>query len=220
MEKRIFRGIVSKTGPGLAIQEVLYGFIMALIYVTAARIGVLQYSDTTNLIILIIGMNFTWGAIDAVVFYLIDVFNQRKFIRLMTTCDLSRESRIDMMVDEFDETPMALLKPDSRREICEMILVEQLECDECIRQGRRDMRDSAFACFVITILTTIPIVLPLALIPDIEIALFFASSLSSICLFFIGFRMEKYLGVNRWVAGLFLAALGWSITLISTFTGG
>lgn len=220
MEKRIFRGIVSKTGPGLAIQEVLYGFIMALIYVTAARIGVLQYSDTTNLIILIIGMNFTWGAIDAVVFYLIDVFNQRKFIRLMTTCDLSRESRIDMMVDEFDGTPMALLKPDSRREICERILDEQLECDECIRQGRRDMRDSAFACFVITILTTIPIVLPLALIPDIEIALFFASSLSSICLFFIGFRMEKYLGVNRWVAGLFLAALGWSITLISTFTGG
>ena len=74
MDRNPFRGIVRKTGPGLAIQEVLYGFIMALIYVTAARIGILRYTDTLNLVILIIGMNFTWGFIDAVVFYMVDVF--------------------------------------------------------------------------------------------------------------------------------------------------
>ena len=94
MEHRPFRGIVRKTGPGLAIQEVLYGFIMALIYVTAARIGVLSYTDTTNLVILIIGMNFTWGLIDAVVFYIVDVFDQTKFIRIMSACNLPHEKKV------------------------------------------------------------------------------------------------------------------------------
>ncbi len=220
MHRTPFRGIVRNTGPGLAIQEILYGFIMALIYVTAARIDILHYSDTVDLIILIMGMNFTWGAIDAVIFYMIDVFNQRKFVRIMSACDLDHERKVEMMLDEFSGTPLDILEPEDERRICGMILSQRLESEEEQRKDRRAMRDSAVSCFVITILTTLPIIIPLAVIPDIDTALLVASSLSSICLFFIGFRMEKYLGVNRWVAGLFLTMVGWIITILATFTGG
>ena len=220
MEHRPFRGIVRKTGPGLAIQEVLYGFIMALIYVTAARVGVLSYTDTTNLVILIIGMNLTWGLIDAVVFYIVDVFDQRKFIRIMSACNLPHEKKVEMMLDEFSGTPLDILDPEDERRICEGILSKRLESESERLSDRRAMRDSALACFLITILTTIPIIVPLMVIDDIDIALMVASSLSSVCLFFIGFRMERYLGVNRWVAGLFLALIGWAITIAATFTGG
>ncbi|MGN0098295.1 MAG: hypothetical protein ACI38Y_03085 [Candidatus Methanomethylophilaceae archaeon] len=220
MEHNPFRGIVRKTGPGLAIQEVLYGFIMALIYVTAARIGILRYTDTLNLVILIIGMNFTWGLIDAVVFYMVDVFNQRKFVRIMSACDLPYDRKVEMMLDEFSGTPLDILDPEDERRICEDILSKTVESESERLSDRRAMRDSAIACFLITILTTVPIVVPLLLIGDIDIALTVASCLSSICLFFIGFRMERYLGVNRWNAGLFLTAVGWTITIAATFTGG
>ena len=220
MDHNPFRGIVRKTGPGLAIQEVLYGFIMALIYVTAARIGILRYTDTLNLVILIIGMNFTWGLIDAVVFYMVDVFDQRKFVRIMSACDLPHERKVEMMLDEFSGTPLDILDPEDERMICEEILSMTMENESERLSDRRAMRDSAVACFIITILTTIPIVVPLLLIEDTEIALTVASGLSSICLFFIGFRMERYLGVNRWAAGLFLTAIGWAITITATFTGG
>ena len=220
MDHNPFRGIVRKTGPGLAIQEVLYGFIMALIYVTAARIGILRYTDTLNLVILIIGMNFTWGLIDAVVFYMVDVFDQRKFVRIMSACDLPHERKVEMMLDEFSGTPLDILDPEDERRICEEILSKTMESESERLSDRRAMRDSAVACFIITILTTIPIVVPLLLIEDTEIALTVASGLSSICLFFIGFRMERYLGVNRWAAGLFLTAIGWAITITATFTGG
>ncbi|MGN0137698.1 MAG: hypothetical protein ACI381_03715 [Candidatus Methanomethylophilaceae archaeon] len=220
MDRNPFRGIVRKTGPGLAIQEVLYGFIMALIYVTAARIGILRYTDTLNLVILIIGMNFTWGLIDAVVFYMVDVFDQRKFVRIMSACDLPHERKVEMMLDEFSGTPLDILDPEDERRICEEILSKTMESESERLSDRMAMRDSAVACFIITILTTIPIVVPLLLIEDTEIALAVASGLSSICLFFIGFRMERYLGVNRWAAGLFLTAIGWAITITATFTGG
>lgn len=220
MEHNPFRGIVRKTGPGLAIQEVLYGFIMALIYVTAARISILRYTDTLNLVILIIGMNFTWGLIDAVVFYMVDIFNQRKFVRIMSACDLPHDRKVEMMLDEFSGTPLDILDPEDERRICEDILSKTVESESERLSDRRAMRDSAIACFLITILTTVPIVVPLLLIGDIGTALTVASCLSSICLFFIGFRMERYLGVNRWIAGLFLTAVGWMITIAATFTGG
>ena len=220
MKWKPFRGIVRKTGPGLAIQEVLYGFIMALIYITAARIGVLQYSSTTNLIILIIGMNFTWGLIDAVIFYLIDVLDQRKFVRIMSNDDIPHDLKVRMMLDEFSGTPLDILEPESERRICEMIISERLEGQKELRNERRDMRDSAIACFLITLMTTIPIIIPLMVLDDIGTALFAASALSSICLFFTGYRMDRYLGINKWTAGLFLTAIGWTITILATFTGG
>ena len=70
-----FRRLVGITGVSLALQELLYGLIMALIFITAARVGVLHYTDRENLVILIMGMNLTWGAIDAIVFYLLDIFS-------------------------------------------------------------------------------------------------------------------------------------------------
>ncbi len=217
----LFRGIVRKTGPGLAMQEILYGFIMALIFVTAARIGVLHYSGRLELLLLIIGMNFTWGAIDAVVFYMVDVFNQRKFIRLMNNRGTKdRDFLIDRMLDEFSGTPLDILDPESEREICEAILYKELEGEDEIVKDRKAMRDSALACFLITVITLVPIVVPIALVDDINTGLMLASSFSAISLFFVGFRMERYIGINRWISGLMLTGVAWAITIVSTFTGG
>ena len=69
---RPVRAMVKSAGPGLIVQEAMYGFIMALIFVTATRIGVFGDISATRLLAMIFGMNITWGAIDMIVFYLID----------------------------------------------------------------------------------------------------------------------------------------------------
>lgn len=68
-----FGRLVDATGPSTALQELLYGFIMALIFVNAARLGILEYSDPMDFVLVIIGMNATWGAIDGIIFYYLGV---------------------------------------------------------------------------------------------------------------------------------------------------
>jgi len=65
----------------LAIQEVLYGFVMALTFIIAARVGIFTYDTPLYLVMMILAMNFVWGVIDMIIFYRIDVSTQRRYRR-------------------------------------------------------------------------------------------------------------------------------------------
>ena len=69
---KIISRLVRNTGRGLALQEALYGFIMAMLFVTAASFGLIKVSSNGQMIMLIIGMDFSWGLIDMIIFYFID----------------------------------------------------------------------------------------------------------------------------------------------------
>ena len=215
----ILSRVTANTGMALAIQEMLYGFIMELIFISAARFGILQYSEPEDLIILILGMNFTWGAIDSVLFYVIDLMNQRRMINYFSS-DVGKNSVAEKMIDDFGGTPLSVIRPEDAAEICSVIITKPVADREKLKSDRKKMRSSAFSCFIITILTVIPVVVPLLVIDDVTDALTVASVISSMIIFVVGWKTGTELGFSGWKAGLFLAALAWSITIIATFTGG
>lgn len=216
------RGLVKMTGLALALQELMYGFIMELIFVSAARIGILDYGSATHLAITIIGMNATWGAIDAIVFYLIDSFSEKNHARIIDTARESgdREEAVKYLEEAFSGTPLDALLPEDERMICEKILECRTESAEGMSRDRRSMALSSLGCFIITLLTVIPVVVPILLIQDTMLALGIASALSSIILFFVGYGMKYRYATNGWAMGLFLTGISWAITIIATFTGG
>ncbi len=218
----IARGLVNMTGPALALQELMYGFIMELIFVTAARIGILDYGSATGLVIMIVGMNATWGAIDAVIFYMIDSFSEKNHARVIEAARKSenREEAIKYLEDAFSGTPLDALLPEDERMICEKILECRTENAKGMRKDRRSMAISSLGCFIITLLTVVPVIVPILLIQDTALALGIASALSSVILFFVGYSMKYHYATNGWVSGLFLAGVSWAITIIATFTGG
>ena len=81
---------VKSAGPGLIVQEAMYGFIMALIFITATRFGFFGDISASRLVVMILGMNLTWGAIDMVVFYLVDEGEHHQMHRFMQTRDPGR----------------------------------------------------------------------------------------------------------------------------------
>lgn len=215
--------LVGTTGPALALQELLYGFIMELIFVTAARIGILAYDDAPGLCLMILGMNATWGGIDAVVFFLIDHFNYRKYRRLIVGVregTVDRGEAADALVRSFDATPLDTLSPEAERRICEMVLDSELETDKGMADDYRGMAMSAIGCFVITLLTVVPVVVPILAFEDTKMGLDTASVLASVLMFFIGYRMKNYTGVSGWLMGLFLTGVAWTMTIVATFSGG
>lgn len=218
---RIARKLVDATGPGLALQELMYGFIMELIFVTAARIGT-QDADPAHLVLLITGMNVTWGAIDAVVYYMIGEYTEIEYHRRISHakrgCD--REATVDYLMDSFSGTPLDAIRPEDERRICEAILDCELEDEKGLEKDRRDYVRSSAACFVITVLTIIPVAIPILIWhDDVYTGLAVASALSSTIMFFVGYQYGRDSGKGP-VMGVGLAAICWAITIIATFTGG
>lgn len=207
-------------GPSTSLQEILYGFIMALIFVYATRFGLLTYDDPVVFIHVVFGMNATWGVIDAIIFYYLAVCNQRRYVRLVTDGSMEREQRILELMDEFAATPLDVLSDEDKRWACEAMLDRGLQSKEHFRKDRIEMAKSSVGCIIWTLLTLIPIVLPVLLIGDFDLALEVASVQSSVILFFVGYYMGPYLGVNRWLTGTIMIAISLGISLIATFTGG
>ena len=215
----IIKSIVSHTGPGLALQEMMYGFIMALLFITASRFGVIQYESTMDIVILMVGMDFTWGAIDCILFYTVDVLDQRRMLSYMRS-DLPADAKARIMYEDFGCTPLDLVKPEQGMESCKGIAMMDVKSEDQLRSARKGMAASAFSCFIATILPLIPTVAPLLLIENPDDALFVASALSAITMFFVGWKMGKFIGMKGWQSGTIIAGLAWAITLIATFTGG
>ncbi len=221
MPRSALKKIVDITGPSLALQEFLYGFIMALLFVTAARAGVLA-ADRTGLILLIIGMNFTWGAIDMIIFTLVDTMDQRHYVNIVNSKDrVDDDAYVERIIkDELSGTLVDILDDEDAKGVIRHIMSSRLEPEEDLVRERHDMIRSGFACFLITMLTTIPVILPILLIPNLSTGLAVASMISSVCLFFIGYLIAPYIGRSKWLTGLVITAFAWALTIAGTFTGG
>ena len=218
---KLLRALIRMTGISTSVQELLYAIIMALIFVYAARFGVLEFSGVGEFVLVQFGMLFTWGVIDGIIFYWLGVCDQRRYCRIISNeADMTKEQRIEALMDEFGATPLDVLTEEEERIVCERILDRQIESEEYLRADRKAMALSSLGCVIVSLLALIPIILPVLLIDDFQLALVVISFLSSIILFFVGCRMSKDLGTNRFLTGLFLMMMSLVIAIVSVFTGG
>ena len=214
------RFLVSNAGPGLVVQEAMYGFIMALIFITATRFGLLGDISETELLLLILGMNVTWGAIDMIVFFFVDEGEHHQMHRFMETHDPGKYTVRELLDEDFAGTVLDSMYEVDRQRVYDIVMSSEPVPDSCYRKKTKELFMSAFVAFIVTALTIIPFALCLLLIPDMEDALLISALLASLCLFFIGFAMGPYLGKNGARFGLAVALVSLMITVIATLTGG
>ena len=214
------RFFVRSAGPGLVVQEAMYGFIMALIFVTATRFGVFGDISKEHLLMMILGMNITWGAIDMVVFYMVDEGEHYQMHRFLQTRDPGLYSVKDLLDEDFSGTVLDSMYEEDRQRVYDIVLSSECVPDDCYGQKRKDLLKSAFVAFLVTALTVVPFALCLLLIPDMKDALLASAVMASLCLFGIGYRMGPYLGKNGMHFGFAIAVVSLVITIVATLTGG
>ena len=215
----IINRLVRNTGRGLALQEALYGFIMAMLFITASAFGLISVKTNEQVIILITGMDFSWGLIDMVIFYFIDVAEQRKYHRILRGEDLYDDKR-KVIRDNLSGTIVDVMDDESVERVIDIMTEGSIEGKEEYVSERRGLFKSAFSCFVITMMATIPAVISLLVVADLDEALLAAGVSSSICMFFIGYAMGPYFGTKGWISGSMVLVLALGITIMATFTGG
>jgi len=219
--KGLIKAFIGFTGPELATQEVLYGFVMALIFITSASVGLISYDSPWDIVILIVGMNFVWGFIDMYIFYRMDTTAQKRYTEILRN-DKHRteEERYEDVYDSLGSTIFDVLTEEDKTKAARMLFNCRLGTEKEMKADRRNMFISAASCFVITLLTTVPLILCLVLIPKDD-ALAAATLVACICLFFVGYMLEPTNG--RWQktkTGISIAAVAYVLTYFATYLGG
>lgn len=189
MKHRLIDKLLEYTGVELAVQEVMYGFVMALTFIIAARVGIFSYYSPWELVTMIVAMNFVWGAIDMMIFYRVDVATQKRYVKLISNKRDDQDYR-DEIYGELDSTIFDVLTEEDKLKGVELVMNSKIEDRREMREDRKKMLYSSITCFFITMMTTLPIIAALVLIDDRRDALNAAALLASISLFFVGMYVD------------------------------
>jgi hypothetical protein len=213
---------IGYTGPELATQETLYGFVMALIFITSAQVGLISYASPWDIVTLIVGMNFVWGIIDMYIFYRMDVTAQRRYAEVLggaNCCTI--DEHYNLVYGALGGTIFDALSEKDKKRAVNLIMESDIGTKEEMKLDRINMLLSAVSCFVITMITTIPLILCLILIDDPPGALTAASAVAVICLFFTGFLLEPLNSFLKKIAtGVSISVLALALTYFATYLGG
>ena len=124
---KLLHELIRMTGISTSVQELLYAIIMAMIFVYAARFGVLEFAGVGEFILVQFGMLFTWGVIDGIIFYWLGACDQRRYCRIISNdVNQTKEQRIEALMDEFGATPLDVLTEEEERIVCERCQIIRL----------------------------------------------------------------------------------------------
>ena len=134
--------------------------------------------------------------------------------------NMDKETRLDIIIDEFSNTPLDILDDKDKREVCEIILTKKMQSEEFAKGDRRDLLVSSLGCILISLVALIPIILPVMVIDDMDEGLSAVSTMTSLILFIVGYKIAPYMGTNKWLTAFTITGITLAIALISVFTGG
>ncbi len=134
--------------------------------------------------------------------------------------NMDKETRLDVIIDEFSNTPLDILDDKDKREVCEIILTKKMQSEKSAKGDRRDLLVSSLGCILISLVALIPIILPVMVIDDMDEGLSAVSTMTSLILFIVGYKIAPYMGTNKWLTAFTITGITLAIALISVFTGG
>jgi hypothetical protein len=179
-------------------------------------------SDVHSLFGAAVTSALTWAFIDAVI-YLIGSMAERdqtgRFIRAVQKAP-SREDAV-VEVTELLGDRLYDVTDDAERTVLASAIVNQLNKRTPQTGGiTRDDLLAAFALFTAMAAGTLPMSLPLLLIPDPDSAIRMSNAVAILSLFVMGYLWARYAGVRPVRTGLIIAMVGTLLVFVAILFGG
>jgi VIT1/CCC1 family predicted Fe2+/Mn2+ transporter len=212
--------------PGLVLQpverisEILFGLVMALTVTGAVSVATTDRVQIRTMLFAALGCNLAWGIIDAGM-YLMARLGERgrnalsaKAVRATT----DREAARRIIADELTPLLSSLLQPVHLESVREGI--ERMPASELRPRLKSEDWWGALGVFVLVVLSTFPVVVPFIFIEDVRLALRVSNAFAVVLLFLCGFFFARYAGLQPWITGLFMVAIGIAMVSITIALGG
>lgn len=202
------------------ISEVLFALIMVLTFTCSFSVAGAGREDVRTLVIGALGCNLAWGTIDAA-FYLMGSFNVLGQGILKLKALKRAASPTDAHQIIADALPPVLVSVLSSSDLEQMREKLSRLTDLPERPTlKRDDWLGAIGVFLIVVLSTLPVLIPFALIHDARLALRVSNAIAIVMLFLTGFAFGRDVGHHPLRMGAAMVGLGCAMVAITISLGG
>ncbi|MFV3333284.1 VIT1/CCC1 transporter family protein [Pseudomonas sp. NY15437] len=208
------------TSPFDRISEMTYGVIMTLtiISVISAASGGASRQD---LIVAALGCNLAWGLVDALMLLVrlrVERVHQHGRLRALRGKSDDRDFR-DGLGEFLPPRLVAALQPDEVWRLRQRLMRSELGTGP-LRHGGAEVWLAALLIVLLVTGITLPLILPLWLVPDELLALRLAQGIGVAMLFGLGWLLSRWSGDSPWPGALGFTALGVAMTGLCIALGG
>jgi hypothetical protein len=201
--------------------EVLFGLIMALCLTGAVRLG-LEEATNRELLVAVLGCNVAWAIVDGVMYVLASLFERGRRARLTreVASAPTDAAALERLAAEVDGPLSDLLTPEERDRLHRHVLPVLRRGGAARASLRREDLLGAVAVALIIVLATLPVVAPLVVVTDPDVAVRLSNLVALALVFLVGVQWGRMVGASPLGIGAGLTALGVALVLITIALGG
>ena len=206
--------------PAERASEVLFGLIMVLTVTAALPAARGEPMNVHTLLVATLGCNLAWGLIDAAM-YLMACFSERGHDTLMVGMvrRLADPHAARRIIARSLPPLLASHLPETDLEIIRQRL-KQLPEPPAHTGFKKEDWLGAMGVFLLVFVSTLPVVIPFAVIKETRLALRISNAVAITMLFLAGHRLGRYTGYRPWKMGLLLVLIGVTMVGIAIGLGG
>jgi len=202
------------------VGEVLFGLIMVLTATGALSVVTADGAQIRTLVIGALGCNLAWGIIDAGMYLMARLSERGRAILAVRAARGSPDADAAHRVIA-DALP-PLIAAGMSSEHLEAIRQRLHALPAPPERPRLTARDwlGALAVCLLVFLSTLPVVIPFAVIADARLALRVSNVVAIAMLFGCGFALGRHAGMQAWATGLAMVAVGVALVGVAIALGG
>jgi len=202
------------------VSELLFGLFMALTFVGAVSVTDAGQGEIRSMFAAALGCNLAWGLVDAVMYLVRTVTDRGRSLTLVRSVRAAPDAEAGRrLIERALSRDVAGLVTSAEVEAMRGRIAALTSLPERPRLNGDDFL-AALAIFLIVVASTFPVVLPFALIADVETAKNVSRAIALAMLFFGGLALGRYAGYGSWKVGLMMAGLGTALVVAINALGG
>ncbi len=188
--------------------EMLFGLFMALTFVGAVSVATAGREQIHTMFAAALGCNLGWGLVDAIMYLVSTITERGHSLRLVQSVRATADAEAGRKLIEGSLSPaLAGVVAAAEIEAIRLRLMGPSPLPERPSLKRDDLL-AALAICLIVVASTLPVVLPYALIGSVGIAKTVSRTVALAMLFLGGLALGRYAGYGSWKAGVIMVALG------------
>jgi hypothetical protein len=202
------------------ISEVLFALIMVLTFTCSFSVADAGREEVRTMLLGALGCNLAWGIIDAV-FYLMACFGERgrAILTLGALRQASSPAQAHQIIAQALPPVLVSVLSTSDLEVLRERLGHVREMPHRPRLGKREWL-GAVAVFLVVVFSTLPVIIPFALIANTRLALRVSNCVAVGMLFLAGYAFGKYAGHRPWTMAGMMVFLGAALVGTTILLGG
>ena len=209
--------------PGDRLGEVLFGLVMVLTITLTTELALEDgRAGARELLIAAIGCNVAWGIIDGGMYVMGAMLERARRAKAIIAVQQAPDeaSALGVVAGTLDGTLVSLQPEDDRLRVYRQVREMALRATPSPTRLLREDLLGGVACFLLVVLSVVPVVLPFVFIRDPWLALRVSNGLLVVLLFVTGYEWGRHANTNRWLTAVAFLAVGLLLVGVAIALGG